>query len=42
MGEDDPDAFRSYYNNSQMMEKFVEYVNSQDRYNSNGKINAFQ
>ena len=30
----------SYYNNSQMFEKFVEYVNSQDKYNTNGSIAA--
>ncbi len=30
----------TYYNNSQMFEKFVGYVNSQDKYNTNGSINA--
>lgn len=30
----------TYYNNSQMFEKFVEHVNSQDRYNTDGRIVA--
>ncbi|MGC1131372.1 MAG: polysaccharide deacetylase family protein [Nitrososphaeraceae archaeon] len=30
----------TYYNNSQMFEKFVKHVNSQDRYNTNGSIVA--
>lgn len=30
----------SYYNDSQMFKKFVEYVNSQDKYNTNGSIVA--
>jgi hypothetical protein len=30
----------SYYNNSQMFEKFIEHVNSQDKYNTYGGIHA--
>jgi peptidoglycan/xylan/chitin deacetylase (PgdA/CDA1 family) len=30
----------TYYNNSQMFEKFVEHVNSQNKYNTNGSIGA--
>ncbi|HZD36493.1 MAG TPA: polysaccharide deacetylase family protein [Nitrososphaeraceae archaeon] len=29
-----------YYNSSQMLQKFIEIVDSQDRYNTNGKIRA--
>jgi len=30
----------TYYNNSQMFEKFIEHVNSQDKYNTDGRIVA--
>jgi peptidoglycan/xylan/chitin deacetylase (PgdA/CDA1 family) len=30
----------TYYNNSQMFEKFIEHVNSQNKYNTDGKIVA--